>query len=235
MLSCPACGHTISFQTNDFRQPPWCPQCGADWKPAGAKPAASPRQEPEPAAAPDLGGAFAKSPIPAPRPAPRPVEREPEPEASVPDGYMLTEAQDARDGRPRWATGRRGSDIGVLILAGILLTIGGALASWSKQKLDTYGKATGSVVGSSPGRRGGSRPVVSYVAGGRSHTITGGSSSGLFVPAYRLGDRVEVLYPPDDPGNGTINRFADMWLGPTIVGGLGAACLGLWVLGRMSR
>jgi hypothetical protein len=63
--------------------------------------------------------------------------------------------------------------------------------------------------------------------------MTGGSSSGLFVRPYEVGDSVVVLYPPADPGRGTIRRFSDLWLGPMLFGALGGACVLFWYLPKM--
>lgn len=44
------------------------------------------------------------------------------------------------------------------------------------------------------------------------------SSSGQYPPAYRVGDKVEVLYQPDDPKHAKINGFLELWIWPVMLG-----------------
>jgi Protein of unknown function (DUF3592) len=64
------------------------------------------------------------------------------------------------------------------------------------------------------------RPVVRFTtAGGRDITYEESFSSN---PApYDVGASVEVLYPADDPDSARIKSFGSLWLGPTILGGMG--------------
>jgi len=70
------------------------------------------------------------------------------------------------------------------------------------------------------------KPVVAYeAANGRSLRFTASFSS---KPApYRVGERVEVLYAPRDPSDARIRGFSSLWLGPTILGGLGVVFAGI--------
>ena len=47
------------------------------------------------------------------------------------------------------------------------------------------------------------------------------SSTGSNPPSYSRGERVEVLYQPEEPQNAKINSFFSLWGGPVILGGLG--------------
>ena len=55
-------------------------------------------------------------------------------------------------------------------------------------------------------------------------------STGSNPPSYDVGDRVEVLYRADDPGNARINGFLSLWLLPLIFSGVGE-----WVRSRCCR
>ena len=70
------------------------------------------------------------------------------------------------------------------------------------------------------------KPVVTYeAANGRSITFTASFSS---KPApYDVGESVEVLYAPHDPHDARIKGFSSLWLGPTILGGLGMVFAGV--------
>ena len=70
------------------------------------------------------------------------------------------------------------------------------------------------------------KPVVTYeAANGKSITFTASFSS---KPApYDVGESVEVLYAPGDPQEARIRGFSSLWLGPTILGGLGTVFAGI--------
>ena len=65
------------------------------------------------------------------------------------------------------------------------------------------------------------RPVVRF-ATARGQTIEFVSSTGSNPPSYTRGERVEVLYHPDNPHHARINGWFSLWGGATILGGLGA-------------
>lgn len=74
------------------------------------------------------------------------------------------------------------------------------------------------------------RPLVVFVdAAGREIEFV--SSVGSNPPAYRRGEKLEVLYQPGDPENARINAFFSLWLGPLILGFIGGvfALLGFGV------
>ncbi|MEU1803314.1 DUF3592 domain-containing protein [Streptomyces sp. NPDC019937] len=69
-------------------------------------------------------------------------------------------------------------------------------------------------------------PVVEFTsAEGTSRTFR--SSTGSNPPSYDEGDRVEVLYRADSPGDARINGFVSLWLLPLIFGGLGLVITGI--------
>lgn len=64
-------------------------------------------------------------------------------------------------------------------------------------------------------------PVVRFTtADGR--TVEFVSSSGSSPPSESVGDRVEVLYDPDDPQDARLTGFFHLWLWPLILGVMGA-------------
>jgi hypothetical protein len=70
------------------------------------------------------------------------------------------------------------------------------------------------------------KPVVTFAAGnGRDITFAASFSS---KPApYDVGERVEVLYLADDPQEARIKGFSSLWLGTTILGGMGLVFAGI--------
>lgn len=65
------------------------------------------------------------------------------------------------------------------------------------------------------------KPLVSFkTKEGRQIEFTSSVSSN--PPGYDEGETVEVLYDPADPKDANINGFASLWLGPLILGILGA-------------
>jgi len=66
-------------------------------------------------------------------------------------------------------------------------------------------------------------PVVRYSAPGGVSDFVGGLS--VFGSLYPVGKEVSVLYLPHNPGNAVIFDFAQMFMVPTFVAGLGLLCL----------
>ncbi len=62
-------------------------------------------------------------------------------------------------------------------------------------------------------------PVVEYNVDGQRFTFHSSISSS--PPAYGVGDKVTILYDPDDPTTAQINTFHDRWLFPLIFTGAG--------------
>jgi hypothetical protein len=59
-------------------------------------------------------------------------------------------------------------------------------------------------------------PVISYDVQGRTYTYESGSSSD--PPAYDVGEKVGLLYRPDDPEDVRINSWFDLWFLPAMLG-----------------
>jgi hypothetical protein len=62
-------------------------------------------------------------------------------------------------------------------------------------------------------------PVVEYQVGGQTYRIQGHVAAS--PPAYSVGDRVQVLVPPERPAEGRIESFSEQWLVPAALGGGG--------------
>ena len=104
----------------------------------------------------------------------------------------------------------------------ILATIGFAFGynSWSF----TTGarKADGTVIRlvETVNRRGTtSAPLVRYVVDGQTFEIQ--SSVGSSPPAYSVGEHVVILYHPEQPAQGRIHSFTELWLFALGFGGMG--------------
>jgi hypothetical protein len=242
MLECAKCSAPINTDPTNSRLPPWCPRCGADLQTRAAGP--QPTMPGDPLA--DVGSHWspmyqreAKTPAPAEPTtgvtlqagaAPAPPLAEPAAASPVPDAPLPTPpaADDPFATSTRYP--RRPGTTGALVIGVVFLLLAGVIGYWSFQKATTYQKVTGTVVRMVPGRKGSVYPVVGYTVNGREYTTQGSSSGGPGV-----GEAVEVLYPPSDPGNGTLNTFSNVWLPPLVPGGIGAAALSLWFFAGAQR
>lgn len=72
------------------------------------------------------------------------------------------------------------------------------------------------------------RPRVRFVLGGVTVTITGAVGSN--PPAYRVGQRVSVRYPPGKPRLAILADFQNLYLGDVALIGFGVAGVGVAVL-----
>lgn len=148
-------------------------------------------------------------------------------------------------GAVRWVT------FGAIAFGSVFLVVGLILAGVSVSFLADAERTKGTVValewrdddtGTSRRSRSNDRPaaypVVEYTsADGTARTFR--SSTGSNPPSYDEGDRVEVLYRADSPGDARINGFASLWLLPLIFGGIGllfaGVGTGIAVAGRRRR
>ena len=74
-------------------------------------------------------------------------------------------------------------------------------------------------------------PKISFTTkNGEEYTVV--SNSGSNPPAYRVGQKVGVLYNPKNPTDFRINSFLDIWGGLLILSGIGAVffVIGLWMV-----
>ncbi|HTM68610.1 MAG TPA: DUF3592 domain-containing protein [Candidatus Binatia bacterium] len=120
-----------------------------------------------------------------------------------------------------------GACVGIVFLFfGLAMLVGGGYWAVRTQRfIGSAEKAQGRVIALVPhsGSKGGTTyaPTVQYTTkDGQATTFTSSTSSS--PPAHREGDIVTVLYDPAKPDKAEINAFTDLWLGPLIVGIMGA-------------
>jgi hypothetical protein len=58
-------------------------------------------------------------------------------------------------------------------------------------------------------------PVIEFNANGQTHSFEGGNASD--PPAYEVGEVVNVIYDPADPGTAQINKWTERWLFPILI------------------
>lgn len=58
------------------------------------------------------------------------------------------------------------------------------------------------------------RPVVAYQVDGKTYEFT--SSTGSNPASYSIGEKVQVLYAPAEPGKGRLDSLSENWLAPLI-------------------
>ncbi len=98
----------------------------------------------------------------------------------------------------------------------------GVYAAVIAYRLETTGVVTEGVVtrleesSSSEGGCCTYSPVVEFVAT-NDQTYTFESENASDPPAYDIGERVEVLYDPNDPNTAQINKYSERWLMPIIL------------------
>ncbi len=127
----------------------------------------------------------------------------------------------------RQLLGMISTGIGALVLGGGLFSL-----HHTRTFLATAARATGEVIALEPRwsrrRRGGSTchyyPVVQFqLPDGEWVRFTG--QVGSTPPAYRVGQRVEVLYKPGQPRSARIRSFLELWFGPILFTGMGGLFL----------
>ena len=58
-------------------------------------------------------------------------------------------------------------------------------------------------------------PVIEFNANGQTHSFEGDTASD--PPDYEVGEVVNVIYDPSDPGTAQINKWTERWLFPIII------------------
>lgn len=95
----------------------------------------------------------------------------------------------------------------------------GVYAAVIAYRLETTGVVTeGTVIGLDESNSDGSTaydPIVEFSVDGQTYTFESGNASS--PPAYDVGERVEVLYDPNDPNTAQINKISERWLMPVIL------------------
>lgn len=207
-LECANCQAPVRISGDD-RLPPWCPKCGQNLQAVPARPPAGGARPPW-AEGLDIRRAPSSAPVPPSRPR---LTGEP---VSNRDWRPSDQAA-SDDLAPAPAGGRGQLNVGLMVITGVLLAAFVYFAGRAIDKM-TYPTVKGSVTGHTQSRKGFSMARVSYVYKGQTYETTSQSSIG------DIGAPAEVMVPPDNPGNGTISSFSDLWLLPLILGAMGGAC-----------
>lgn len=123
------------------------------------------------------------------------------------------------------STGANRLQIGCWILFGNLFLaafcLWGVYAGYTSWRLQNEGViTTGTVIqmeesNSSEGGCCVYSPVVEFTINGQTYSFDGGNASD--PPAYRVGEVVEVIYDPSDPGTAQINKWTERWLFPILI------------------
>ncbi len=135
---------------------------------------------------------------------------------SVADAEILI-----RRGPPRPQRQRAPLLVGVIftLIGGVFaaIGIGVGISAWSFAA--SARETQGEVVLLVHRGKGTHAPVVRYVVDGKSFEFQ--SSVASSPPAHAVGDKVTVLYQPDQPQHGNIKSFMDQWFLPLIFTGIG--------------
>ena len=88
--------------------------------------------------------------------------------------------------------------------------------------LQTHGEVTRGIIahmeeesGTKPGSGPVYRLVVEYDVDGKTYTVRSYYAYGNLA-AYEVGDSIDVIYDPDDPGNAQVDIFNERWLDPIL-------------------
>jgi hypothetical protein len=213
-LLCSQCQAFIFVDPVSGHVPPWCSRCGADRKVYMQQTAAATLPATATATTGDAATGDGAAVVPGQ------VGGLPSPQI-VPYHFaqVMTEPKPVR----RSKCGGYVLGIAALFLAGF------AYQSYTAcTKLNTFARVEGEVIDLDTSQGSHARPVVAYEVNGQTHRLQSQGSIGSLAAEYQIGDTVEVLYPPNRPGEGTINSFSDLWLSAVGLGLPGFALLAVW-------
>jgi hypothetical protein len=121
--------------------------------------------------------------------------------------------------------------IGLCLLVGLpFVYIGAGEALDTRRVVERYVAVEGVVVDNRLGVAGDGGqsyyPVVEFTTrdGGRdgARSVRFSDGIGSFPPDYEIGDRVAVLYDPDNPQDARIHSWKRLWFAPALIMGIGA-------------
>ncbi|MBX3670544.1 MAG: DUF3592 domain-containing protein [Rhodocyclaceae bacterium] len=117
---------------------------------------------------------------------------------------------------------------------GALLLFGALALSWQPLKMQWRGQRVAGEVIEMRQTGGYVAPVVRYAdPSGAAHEVIGNGAS---APEFVVGDKIEIWLLPDQPGEALIADFAQMWIGPIMLGGFGLLWLGAaWLAQALDR
>jgi hypothetical protein len=116
----------------------------------------------------------------------------------------------------------------VFVILGVVMA--SAAGFWALRKQAFLSRAhhvTGTVIDVDASRSSSSHRSVTYhpvvrfeLAGGEAHVFRG--TVGTNPSSFSVGDAVDVAYDPADPRHAELDTISEQWMGPLVVGGLGA-------------
>ncbi|MBM3647857.1 MAG: DUF3592 domain-containing protein, partial [Alphaproteobacteria bacterium] len=155
----------------------------------------------------------------------RAASRSRDPSGSAAGDHRRCPSPEAGLSAPRMAVDRTWQRISWLILGiGGLLLLGGLALGWGSLRHVLHAdRADGEVIELRP-EGDMHAPVVRFrLANGE---VREGKDLGSGAPEYAIGDRVTVLYMPEDPDDFRIDSFARLWFGPIAL----ALFAGFWLI-----
>lgn len=113
---------------------------------------------------------------------------------------------------------------GVLLFAIGIAIGGGAIVNYTRERgnLEGWQRADGEVLYFLTGLDGKPRPQIGFTAGGERFRFT--AAGRLAYRSYKVGDRVEVIYPADNPKAARLESPAIRWA-RTVYAGAGGIIL----------
>jgi hypothetical protein len=102
----------------------------------------------------------------------------------------------------------------------LLLVVGLGLLAWGLLFYLRAERVEGTVKDMARGNKGTQAPVVDYEVGGKAYTYR--SSHYSSPPAFRVGEKVILLYDPADPSSCQIYSFFEEWGLPLLFSAIGA-------------
>ena len=109
---------------------------------------------------------------------------------------------------------------GIFFLVGTILTGIAVVYVINRQSsLDSSVAITGEVINLTYGSDRGISPVVQFEWAGKLHEMVGSVAS--TPPAYDIGEEVTIYLRQSNPEDAIIGTFSELWLVPTILGGIG--------------
>ena len=124
----------------------------------------------------------------------------------------------------------------LLVAGGPFLLIGLSEANQTRQTIDTFVSARGTVVDNiyqlqneGDSSSGAYYPVIEFKPNdGPATRFTDGV--GALPPDYEVGAQVEVLYNPADVHDAQLNSWMRLWFAPTLLAGIGVVPASIYLL-----
>lgn len=126
--------------------------------------------------------------------------------------------------RQRKVLGCLPGTLGILMIGGAMLAVLNTRAS-----MEGMQATQGTVIDYGPPDSPRKKPTVEFTVHGQRHVFTDPGKAK--TPAFEIGETVEVRYDPAWPDNNArVSTFGQLYLGPVLVGLLGAALFSLYLV-----